>query len=102
MRPEQTSSPAAQHLPAAASGGTARPVPPVPIELSLAAGVGSAGAARAAVRAWMGGHVTEPCFTDALLVIGELVANSIRHAQAPAEAMIDVRAEMRADVVRLE
>jgi anti-sigma regulatory factor (Ser/Thr protein kinase) len=36
------------------------------------------------------------------LLISELVANSVRHADAPADAVIHVRAHVRADVLRLD
>jgi len=98
MRPQQSPSPAGQDPAEAALCA----VPPARIELSLAAAVESPGAAREAARRLMTGRVAEPCLADALLVIGELVANSIRHAQVPADAMIGVRAEVRADVVLLE
>jgi signal transduction histidine kinase len=39
---------------------------------------------------------------DALLLVSELVGNSIRHADAPADAVISVRAHVRADVLCLE
>jgi serine/threonine-protein kinase RsbW len=40
--------------------------------------------------------------TDAQLLVGELVANSVRHADAPRDATIRVRADVRADVLYLE
>jgi serine/threonine-protein kinase RsbW len=71
-------------------------------EVSLAAGVEAPAAARAAVSAWMAGHVSETMLADAQLLVGELVANSVRHAEAPADAVVSVRAQVRADVVCLE
>jgi anti-sigma regulatory factor (Ser/Thr protein kinase) len=50
----------------------------------------------------MGGHVSEATLADAQLLVNELVANSVRHADAPAGAMIDVRAHIGADILRLE
>jgi serine/threonine-protein kinase RsbW len=72
------------------------------LELSLAAGVEAPAAARAAVTAWMAGHVSETMLADAQLLVSELVANSVRHADAPAGAVVSVRAQVRADVVCLE
>ena len=40
--------------------------------------------------------------TDAQLLVAELVANSVRHADVPGDAVIKVRAQIRAGVVRLE
>jgi serine/threonine-protein kinase RsbW len=71
-------------------------------EVSLAAGVHTPSAARAAVTAWLAGHVSETMLTDAQLLVAELVANSVRHAEAPADAVVSVRAQVRADVVCLE
>jgi len=73
-----------------------------PFEVTLAAGPGAPLAARAAVRAWMAGRVGEKMLADALLLVSELVGNSIRHADAPADAVISVRAHVRADVLCLE
>jgi anti-sigma regulatory factor (Ser/Thr protein kinase) len=71
-------------------------------EVSLAAGVQAPAAARAAVIAWISGHVSEAMLPDVQLVVGELVANSVRHAEAPADAVVSVRAQVRADVLCLE
>jgi serine/threonine-protein kinase RsbW len=73
-----------------------------PFEGSLAAGVDAPAAARAAVTAWMSGHVSETMLADTQLLISELVANSVRHADAPADAVVSVRAHVLADVVCLE
>jgi anti-sigma regulatory factor (Ser/Thr protein kinase) len=50
----------------------------------------------------MAGHISDPLFSDTQLVVAELVANSVRHADAPADAVITVRAEVRGDILRLE
>ena len=73
-----------------------------PFEVTLAAGPGAPVDARAAVRAWMAGRVGEKMLADALLLVSELVANSVRHADVPADAVIRVRAQIRPDVLRLE
>src|SRR6476646_778480 len=72
-----------------------------PLEVTLAPGPDAPVAARAAVSAWMAGHVSEAVLGDSLLLVSELVANSVRHADAPAGAVIRVRADVRADVLRL-
>jgi hypothetical protein len=50
----------------------------------------------------MAGHVTETMLADAQLLVVELVANSVRDADAPADAVVSVRAQVAADVLRLE
>jgi len=45
------------------------------------------------------GRVGEKMLADALLLVSELVGNSIRHADAPADAVISVHAHVRADVL---
>ena len=42
------------------------------------------------------------CLADAQLLVAELVANSVRHADAAADAAISVRGHLRADVLCLE
>jgi serine/threonine-protein kinase RsbW len=73
-----------------------------PFEVTLAAAPDAPAAARAAVSAWMAGHVSDVMLADAQLLVGELVANSVRHADAPADAVVSVRAHVRADVLYLE
>ena len=100
MRPQQTPEPQ-----------PAREAPPPgriagrlvgPFEVTLVSGPNAPAAARAAVKAWLAGHVGETMLADAQLLLSELVANSVRHADAPADEVIRVRADIRADVVRLE
>jgi anti-sigma regulatory factor (Ser/Thr protein kinase) len=71
-------------------------------EVSLAAGVDAPAAARAAVTAWMAGHVSETMLADAQLLVSELVSNSVRHAEAPADGVVSVRAQATVDILRLE
>jgi serine/threonine-protein kinase RsbW len=73
-----------------------------PFEVTLAAALDAPRAARAAVCAWMAGHVSETMLVDAQLLVVELVANSVRHGNAPPDAVVRVRAQVGADVVRLE
>jgi serine/threonine-protein kinase RsbW len=73
-----------------------------PFEVTLAAALDAPAAARAAVRAWMAGHVGETLLADAELLVGELVANSVRHADAPDDAVVNIRGHLRADGLRLE
>jgi anti-sigma regulatory factor (Ser/Thr protein kinase) len=58
--------------------------------------------ARACVKRWLGGQVNEAVLGDALLLISELVTNSVRHADLAAGAPLLVRADLTADVLRLE
>jgi anti-sigma regulatory factor (Ser/Thr protein kinase) len=100
MRPQQIAGPPTTREappPAAIAGGSAGP-----FEAAFVAGPDAPLAARAAVGGWMGGHVSEATLADAQLLVNELVANSVRHADAPAGAMIDVRAHIGADILRLE
>jgi anti-sigma regulatory factor (Ser/Thr protein kinase) len=73
-----------------------------PFEVTLAAALDAPRAARAAVCAWMAGHVSQTMLVDAQLLVVELVANSVRHGNAPPDAVVMVRAQVGADVVRLE
>jgi|1186.fasta_scaffold04157_2 anti-sigma regulatory factor (Ser/Thr protein kinase) len=100
MRPAQPSATdgASEALP----GGAIRSGPRAPFDFSVATGPAAPRAARAAMRTWMGRPPTNKLLTDALMVIGELVANSVRHAHAPADSAIGVHAEMRAEVLFLE
>jgi serine/threonine-protein kinase RsbW len=100
MRPQQMPGPPPPREappPAAIVGGLVGP-----FEVTLAAGPDAPVAARAAVSAWMAGHVSETMLGDAQLLISELVANSVRHADAPADAVISVHAHIRGDVLWLE
>jgi serine/threonine-protein kinase RsbW len=73
-----------------------------PFEVTLAAALDAPRAARAAVCGWMAGHVSETMLADAQLLVVELVANSVRHGDAPPDSVVRVRARVGADVVRLE
>jgi serine/threonine-protein kinase RsbW len=73
-----------------------------PFDVTFASGPDAPAASRAALSAWMTGHAGDMVLADAQLVVTELVANSVRHADAPADAVITVRAEVRGDILRLE
>jgi serine/threonine-protein kinase RsbW len=73
-----------------------------PFEVTLTAALDAPAAARAAVNAWMAGHVSETMLADAQLLVVELVANSVRHGDAPAGAVVRVRAQVSADVLLVE
>lgn len=73
-----------------------------PFEITLSPALDAPAVARAAVAAWMAGHVDETTLADAQLLVVELVANSVRHADTPADAALRVRGEIRGDVLRLQ
>jgi anti-sigma regulatory factor (Ser/Thr protein kinase) len=100
MRPHQMSGPPPTReapSPGAIAGYLAGP-----FEMTLPAALDAPAVARVAVGAWMAGHVSETMRADAQLLVAELVANSVRHADAPADAVVSVRAHVGADVLRLE
>src|SRR3954454_16742966 len=70
-------------------------------EVTLAAAIDAPAIARAGVTAWIAGHVGETMLADIQLLVGELVANSVRHADAPEDAVVSVRAEIRRDALHL-
>jgi anti-sigma regulatory factor (Ser/Thr protein kinase) len=71
-------------------------------EVTLPAALGTPAAARAAFTAWMAGRVSATMLADAQLLLGELVTNSVRHADAADDAVVSVRAQLRPDGLRLE
>ena len=100
MRPQQTDPPASR--PEAPPRGATPTDLAGRLEVSLPSVPDAPAAARLAVRAWMAGHVSETMLIDAQLLVVELVTNSVRHADVPADAVISVRARAGVDVVRLE
>ena len=99
MRPDQSAPP--QSAPAVPA--VAKWVGPVdPLEVTLAAALDAPAAARAAVTDWMAGHVSRTMLVDAQLLVSELVANSVRHADVAGDAVVSVRATVSADVLVLE
>jgi anti-sigma regulatory factor (Ser/Thr protein kinase) len=79
-----------------------RPQKPGPFELDVAATLAAPATARAAVSAWITDHVSDAMLVDVHLLVGELVANSVLHPDVADGASISVRAEIIADVLRLE
>jgi serine/threonine-protein kinase RsbW len=72
-----------------------------PFEMTLAAAPDAPAIARAAVTAWMAAHVGETMLADTQLLVGELVANSVLHADTAEDAVVSVRAEIRRDALHL-
>jgi len=73
-----------------------------PVEVELAPTRQAPAMARAALISGLADHVTDAVLADALLLVAELVTNSVRHANAPRDALIDVRGELWPDVLRVE
>jgi serine/threonine-protein kinase RsbW len=73
-----------------------------PFEITLTGELDAPARARAAITAWMVGHVAATMLADAQLVVGELVTNSVRHADTPDDAVVRVRAEIRGDALHLQ
>jgi anti-sigma regulatory factor (Ser/Thr protein kinase) len=74
----------------------------VPFELHLAAELEAGSRARAAVRSWLSGRVADRLLDDALLIVTELVTNSVRHVESDVAAVVSVRVAVDGDVLRLE
>jgi anti-sigma regulatory factor (Ser/Thr protein kinase) len=74
----------------------------VPLDLYFAATPDAAAAARAAVGAWLGAAVTPGMLVDVRLLVSELVTNSFRHADAPDDSAITLRAELSGDALLVE
>jgi anti-sigma regulatory factor (Ser/Thr protein kinase) len=73
-----------------------------PFEVTLRGELDAPAMARATVAGWMAGQVDEPTLADAQLLVGELVGNSVRHADTPDGAPVSVRAKIRGDALHLE
>jgi len=74
----------------------------VPFELDLLSTPDAPAAARAAVSAWIGRRLTDAMLVDLRLLVGELVANSVVHADVPTGSVVSVRARLDADALRVE
>ena len=72
------------------------------LEATIPSGVQAPAAARARLSDWLDGELSAKARADALLLVSELVANSVRHADAPQGAPVRLSAELKTDVVRLE
>jgi serine/threonine-protein kinase RsbW len=73
-----------------------------PFEMTLRGALDAPATARTTVAGWMAGHVDERTLADAQLVVGELVGNSVRHADTPDGAAVSVRLKIRGDAVHVE
>jgi anti-sigma regulatory factor (Ser/Thr protein kinase) len=73
------------------------------MELSLAPTAAAPARARAAVTDWLGGHSRDDVLVEiALLLVSELVTNSIRHAQLEAETTLHLNASLGETTLRIE
>jgi serine/threonine-protein kinase RsbW len=73
-----------------------------PLEMTLAGDLDAPAIARATVAGWLAAQVDEPTLADAQLLVGELVANSVRHADTPDGAPVSVQGEIRGDALHLQ
>lgn len=72
------------------------------LQLSIAPDPAASGTARAALAAWADGHLPPPVIADLLLVVSELVTNSLRHAGLGADDAVLVMASLNRSSLRLE
>jgi anti-sigma regulatory factor (Ser/Thr protein kinase) len=91
------------------NGGAARPGRPAApndhgrrLEVAVAGGLDAPTMARAAVAPWLSAWVSEKLLGDALLLVSELVTNSVLHAQLGRDDAICVRVEISDGLVHLE
>jgi anti-sigma regulatory factor (Ser/Thr protein kinase) len=69
---------------------------------TVASGSSSPAAARAWLKWWLDGRVSERTTYDAMLVASELVTNSVVHSGVAAGAPVQLRANLDAGILRLE
>jgi len=73
-----------------------------PAEVTIPIGPHAPGAARRVVAERLGDHVAPSALETALLLVSELVGNSVRHSGAPEGEDVVVRVHLRRDDFRLE
>jgi anti-sigma regulatory factor (Ser/Thr protein kinase) len=69
---------------------------------TVASGSASPAAARAWLEGWLDGRVSERTAYDAMLVVSELITNSVVHSGVAARVPIELRADLGADILQLE
>jgi anti-sigma regulatory factor (Ser/Thr protein kinase) len=74
----------------------------VPFELDIVSTPDAPAAARAAVSAWIGHRLADAMLVDLRLLVGELVANSVVHADVPTGSVVSVRAHVHAGALRVD
>jgi anti-sigma regulatory factor (Ser/Thr protein kinase) len=78
-----------------------RPAPELG-EIVLPARLRAAGAARIVLRQWLRGHAPTSVVDDAVLIVSELVGNSLRHADLTSDDVIRLGVELADGRVRIE
>jgi len=87
----------------AATAGASYSARALPVhDAEVPAGVHAPAAARSAVAGWLAGRVSERVLDDALLLVSELVSNSLQHARLAADTPLRVSAALLPGVVRIE
>ena len=70
--------------------------------VTVASGPYAPAVARAGLGSWLDGRVSDRTLRDAMLVVSELVTNSVLHAHVGVGAPVQLRANLAEDVLRLE
>jgi anti-sigma regulatory factor (Ser/Thr protein kinase) len=73
-----------------------------PAEVTIPIGVQAPRVARSAVAQWLADHVAPSLLDTALLLVSELVSNSVRHSGVPEGEDVVVRVHLWRDGFRLE
>jgi anti-sigma regulatory factor (Ser/Thr protein kinase) len=72
------------------------------LDLRVVLGPDASGTARAALRSWGSGHLSDDVLDDAQLLLSELVTNGLRHAGLGTGDMLAVRASIDDGLLRVE
>jgi serine/threonine-protein kinase RsbW len=78
-----------------------RPAPEL-VDIALPAGPAAPGAARLVLRHWLSGRAPADVVDDAVLIVSELVCNSLEHADLTPDDVIRLGVELAGGRVRLE
>jgi anti-sigma regulatory factor (Ser/Thr protein kinase) len=73
-----------------------------PAEVTIPLGVQAPSAARSVIAQWLADHVAPSALETALLLVSELVSNSVRHSGVPEGEDVIVRVHLWRDGFRLE
>ena len=72
------------------------------LEATLRAGPAAPATARAALTRWLSGHVPVEVLEDARLLASELITNSVRHPEFPADAPLRLAVQLTDGALRVE
>jgi anti-sigma regulatory factor (Ser/Thr protein kinase) len=72
------------------------------LEATLPVSPAAAATARATLTRWLAGHLPVEVLEDARLLASELVANSIGHAELPADASLRLAVQLNGGALRVE